>query len=152
MISSNQFYFLHSDNLSPYHLYMHKITFGSISSDWTNMMLCPSGIWEVSFSETVLDSSRSIIYSFFLYGASSKYIYFASLLASDGSVIRSRYKSSISFTSIYGATQKDGYLITIGKGSNTHLIIFEKETSSFILKKFFGDFLRCSTGDPTSER
>ena len=148
MIPSDQFYFLYADASSPYTLNMYKITFGQTSSDWANKMACNSGTWTTGLSESLLSTSGSLIYSYFIYGDSVKYMYLVSFVASTGSVFGSRYRSSAVWTTIYGIAQIGNYVTTIATCSDTYLVAFNVETSKFLLRLFNGDYLRSCIEEP----
>ena len=110
MISDSQFFVLGFDLASSYNLKIYKITFSSISVDWANQLSCSSGTWVSYFSESLLSSDGSTIYSFFTFGV-TKYLYFAGLSVSDGSVTTTRFKSSIAVPDLYGSALNGDYVI-----------------------------------------
>ena len=112
MISNSQFFVLGADSAAPYNLHMYKITFLSTSVDWANQIACSSGTWLVDLSESVLSSDGSKIYSFFIFG-STKYLYFAGLSVSDGSVATTRYKSSVSLSNERGLALNGDYIVNL---------------------------------------
>ena len=91
---------------------MYKLTFLSTSADWAKEIVCSSGSWVSSVSESVLSSDGSTIYSIFIFG-SSTYVYFAGLSASDGKVTTSRYKSSVTASFVFGGTLNEDYVVTL---------------------------------------
>ena len=111
-ISNSQFFVLGVAPVSPYNLQMSKITFLSTSVDWANQIACASGTWAASLSESVLSSDWSTIYVFFLFG-SSPYLYFSGLSVSAGSVITTRYKSSVIVNDINGSALKGDYVVKL---------------------------------------
>ena len=72
--------------------------------------MCSSGAWTSNDSESQLSADGTSIYLFFMYG-STNYLYFASLSTSTGSVIGTRYKSSISSSPIYGSALSGDYIV-----------------------------------------
>ena len=110
MISSSKFFVLGADPASPYNLHIYKVTFSSTSVDWANQLACSSGTWASYFSESVLSSDGSKVYSFFIFGV-TKYLYFAGFSVSDGSVATTRFKSSISVPDLYGSALNGDYVI-----------------------------------------
>ena len=114
MISNSQFFVLGADSISPYALHMYKITFTSTKVNWANQMACSSGTWTLANSESVLDSSRSIIYLFFTYG-STPYLYFAGVSVSDGSVATIRYKSGTSILFVWGSALNGDYIVKLNQ-------------------------------------
>ena len=150
MISNSQFFVLGTANSSPYQLRMYKITFSLTSVDWANKISCSSGGWAASHSESVLSSDKSIIYSFFTFGV-TKYLYFAGLSVSDGSVTTTRYKSTESETITCGVALNGDYVIAT-TGNPTALIIFSISSSKFTIKSFSGLYLYGWGVDPFSGR
>ena len=110
MISNSQFFVLGVAPASPNNLQMYKITFSSTSVNWANQIACPSGTWYAYYSESVLSSDGSTIYSFFTFGV-TKYLYFCGLSASDGSVATTRYKSSANIGNVYGSALSGDYVV-----------------------------------------
>ena len=149
MISNTQFFVLGSDMASPYNLHMYKITFLSTSVDWAKQIACSSGTWGAYYSESVLSSDGSTIYSFFTFGV-TKYLYFAGLSVSDGSVATTRFKSSIAVPDLYGSALNGDYVISTISGPAC-MIIYSISTSTFTIKSFNG-VLRGSAVDPSSGR
>ena len=92
-LSDSKLFFFETD--SAYTLHFCQITFGNSAADWSKKMTCPSGTCSAGLSESLLSSDSSTIYSLFAYG-STRYLYFTSFRSSDGSVLGTRYKSSIS--------------------------------------------------------
>ena len=75
-------------------------------------MACITSPWSAYYSEPLLSSDSSTIYSLFVYKASSvKYLYFASFASSSGNVLGTRYKSDYSVSSVYGSALNGNYLI-----------------------------------------
>ena len=119
MISNNQFFVLGIASTSPSNLQMYKIAFLSTSVDWANQIICAAG-WSIFYSESVLSSDRSTVYMFFSYGPSSRYLYFAGLSISDGSVTTARYKSSATVVQVWGSTLNADYVVNL-KFNNSNL-------------------------------
>ena len=97
-------------------------------------------------SESLL--ADSIIYSFFAYG-STKYLYLALISLVDGSV-SVRYKSTISCSFLYGSGANGDYIIA--SANINHLVIYNRVTTSFIIKMFSGSPLYGLTVEPTTGR
>ena len=93
-------------------------------------MLWASGTWTLGLSEAVLDSDGTKIYAFPSYG-STKYLYFITLKVADGSVLNSRYKSSVTCSNSFGSAQAGDYLALTGACSGLYLILFNLNTSTF---------------------
>ena len=127
MINDNEFFFMHLSN-SLYNLCMYKTTFGKSSVDWTNTMACPfpSTTCIFSTSKSLVSSDKTIIFSNFIYGDSSTglYLYFISLNATSGSVLGSRYKSSIALQSVQGSAIS---------GTNIISTVLDSSPSSYIV-------------------
>ena len=76
-LSPSTFFLLNSDP-STYNLNIYHLTFTHLSPNWSSSMPCSSGTCTVSLSESVFSSSS--IYSFFIYGAGTQYLYFFKVL------------------------------------------------------------------------
>ena len=137
MISSTQFFVLGVTPASPYNLQMYKITFLATSVNWANKIACTSGTWVSNISEAMLSSDKSTIYTFFIFApaATTKYLYFAGLSVSDGSVLTTRYRSSISVDGLYGSNLNGDYVIA-STSSATYLVIYSISTFTFSIKSF----------------
>ena len=111
MVSNNQFFVIGSASASSNNLNLYKITFSSTSVHWADQITC-SGTWSGSFSESLLSSDQSTIYSFFLFGPpSTYYLYFAGLSVTDGSVVTTRYKSSTTASNVWGSALNGDYVV-----------------------------------------
>ena len=111
MISNNQFFVLGLPTSGPKSLKMFKITFSSTAVDWANQIVCTSETWSTSSSESLLSSDKSKIYSFFIFGMSSKYLNFAGLSVLDGSVVTTRYISDTSVSNVRGSALNGDYMV-----------------------------------------
>ena len=149
MISNSQFFVL-GVTTSPYNLQMYKITFLSTSVNWANQIACPSEPWYVDFSESVLSSDGSTIYSFFTFG-SNMYLYFCGLSVSDGSVVTTRYKSSTAVGKVYGSALSGDYIVATTQ-TQASVVIYSFSSSAFTIKSFSGTFLRGWGVEPSSGR
>ena len=116
---------------APNSLHIYKHTFGNSSPDWSLTMAWPSGTWTTTYSESLLVSSS--IYSFFIYG-STPYVYMAVISLSDGSV-SSRYKSSISCSTVSGSVVSGDYIVATIQESYPNLLLFNRVTNSITIKK-----------------
>ena len=112
MISDTQFFMVGAGPSTPYDLHMYKLTFLNTSVDWADKIACASGTWTSSFSESVLSEDGLSIYSFINFG-SSRYLYFVSLSVSTGSVVGTRYKSSVTTNYVWGSALNGDYLIRL---------------------------------------
>ena len=112
MISNSQFFVLGVAPSSSYNLQMYKITFLSTPVNWANQITC-TGTWTASFSESVLSSDGSTVYSFFTFRTTNTYLYFVGLSVADGSVRTTRYKSSTSVGYVYGSALNGDYVVKL---------------------------------------
>ena len=106
MISDSQFFVLGVGPSAPFNLHMYKLTFSKTSVDWADKLVCASGTWTSSFSESILSADGLTIYSFINFG-SSLHLYFVSLSVSTGSVDGTRYKSSVTANYVWGSALND---------------------------------------------
>ena len=152
MISNSQFFVLSITNNSPNNLNMYKITFSLTSVNWANQITC-SGTWSSSYSESVLSSDGSTIYSFFVFGSTS-YLYFCGLFVSDGSVATTRYKSSVSVSQVWGSTQNGDYVVATTYFSSTSisLVMYSISSATFTIKSFSSNYLLGWAVEPSSGR
>ena len=137
-ILDSSMFMLGVDPSSPYQLHLYKHTFGSISPNWCLKLLWPSGTWTIYYSESLLISST--IYTFFPYGSSIHYLYMAAISLSDGTV-SNRYKSSTSWTNVWGSGVNGDYIAASVVCSSDHLLIFNRATNLFDIKSFSGTYL-----------
>ena len=128
-LSDTTFYMLGIDIFTPRNLHFYKLTFSNLSPTWALKLSWPLGTWNAAYSESVLVSSS--IYSFFSYGSTNKYVYLAVISEADGSVA-ARYKSSISWNTIYAAEASGDYIVA--SVWQTNLLVFKKETNTFTIK------------------
>ena len=150
MISNSQFFIFSAAPSSPYDLQMYKITFLSTSVNWANKIACASGTWASGYSESMLSSDGSTIYSFFTFG-STRYLYFCGLYVSDGSVATTRYKSSAAVSDLYGSTLKGDYIIATTFRPNS-LVMYSISSSTFKIMSFSGSYLFGWAVEPFSGR
>ena len=134
-LAETEFFMLGVDPLSPYILHLYKIAYGEASPAWALKLACPSGSCVVSNSESLFLSST--IYSFFTYG-STKYLYLVAISEVDGTVL-AKYKSSVSWDYVNGATISGDYILASACGKN--LLIFNKVSNAFSIKSFSGTSL-----------
>ena len=150
MISNSQFFVIGADMASPYNLHIYKITFLLTSVDWAMQVACSSGTWVSYYSESVLSSDRSTIYSFFIFGV-TKYVYFAGLSVSDGSVATTRFKSSMAVPDFYGSALNGDYVIATVSGPSC-ILIYSISASTFTIKTFTPGTVRGWAVEPSSGR
>ena len=150
MISNSQFFVFGAAPASPYNLQIYKITFLSTSVNWAKKVACPSGVWGSDDSESMMSYDGSTIYSFFLFGV-TRYLYFAGLAVSDGSILTTRYKSSISISYLQGSAMNGDYVVLTTQ--NSFLMIYSISTSTFTIMSFSsGNFLYGWAVEPSSGR
>ena len=82
-------------------------------------------------SESLLSSDKSSIYSFFSFGYYMYYVCFNSL---DGSILSSRYKSSINIYDVNSIVLYGDYVISIT--SYSYLVMYSITTFAFTIKRF----------------
>ena len=150
MISDTQFFMVGAGPSTPYDLHMYKLTFLNTSVDWADKIACASGTWTSSFSESVLSEDGLSIYSFINFG-SSRYLYFVSLSVSTGSVVGTRYKSSVTTNYVWGSALNGDYLIASVE-SPTSLVMYSLSTSTFTIKWFSGTYLYGWGVEPSTGR
>ena len=151
MLSSGTFYFVGYDSIS-YSLRFYKATFGNAFVDWGNKILCSTGTCYSTYSESIISSDSSKIYSFSTYGNTLTYMYFVTFSTINGNVIGSRYKSNNIWGGIYGSTLNDANIvITASCSPFNQLIVYDTQTSVFIIKQFSSTLYQL-TVDPNSGR
>ena len=151
MISNSQFFVLGTATASPYNLRMYKITFSLTSVNWANQIACNLGTWTTSYSESVLSSDGSTIYSFSTFGV-TRYLYFCGLSASDGSVATTRYKSSATILEVQGSALNGDYVV-LATTSTLSIVIYSISSSTFTIKTFpSGNYLYGWGVEPSSGR
>ena len=96
--------------------------------------------------ESVISSDRSSIYSLFTYGY---YLYFVCFNSLEGSILSSRYKSSIEIYSVISIVLYGDYVISI---IDNNLVIYSITTFAFTIKKFNGGGLYSMLLDSGSGR
>ena len=134
-ISDGVLFFSGSDNTSPYSLYFFKVTFGKSLMDWTNKLLWNFGSWSAYNNfNSLMSSDGSKIYSFPIYGSPVS-TYFVTFNTIDGTVLGSRYKSSIGWSYVYKGAEGMGYISLSVTCSSIHLILIDTKTYTFIIKQ-----------------
>ena len=82
-----------------------------------------------------------MIYTFFPYGSTTKYVYMAVISLSDGTV-SNRYKSSVSCTYVWGSGVNGDYIAaSVFWPSSPYLLMFKRKTNLFDIKIFPGIYL-----------
>ena len=156
MISNNQFFVLSITDESSKNLQMYKITFSLTSVNWANQIIWTSGAWSTVYSESVLSSDGSKIYSFFIFGSSSttKYLYFCGLSVSDGNVATTRYRSSIFVNQVWGSAVNGDYVVATSYFSSisVSLVMYSISSATFTIKFFSSNYLLGWAVEPSSGR
>ena len=149
-LSDTIFFMLGSDP-SSYDLHFYKLSFGSLSPEFSLKLACTLGTWVTNYSESFLISSS--IYSFFLYQKSgTTYAYMITISATDGSV-SNRYKSSISWVQVFGsAVSGDNIVISVRTTSPCSLVIFNIAIHEFTIRSFSGNFIYGIGFEPVTNR
>ena len=152
MISDSQLFFIAQGFLPD--LYFVKITFENTSVDWANIIYWSYATCNTDLSESILSSDGLSIYSFFIYGDSINYfLFYASFLTSDGSVLGNRYISNINWNIVSSSAENGEYVAVIVQcTSSSYLILFNTSKSTFITKVSSSNLLYGCSLDQTSER
>ena len=90
-----------------------KITFNSTYADWMNKMICSTSSWGVSSTNLAINSDKTVIYSFFIYGSNPSYLHFISLSASDGKLLSKIYRSTIQMSHLVETKVSGEFVISI---------------------------------------
>ena len=150
MISQTQLFILGASPTFPYAFHMYKLTFLSTSVDWANTMACSSGTWTAYYSWSTFSADGLQIYLFFPYGA-TRFLYFVTVSTTDGSVLNTRYKSSVSILSTASIALNGDYIVVATQNPNS-VIIFSISTSVFTIKAYSGTYILGGGIEPSSGR
>ena len=129
------------------------MTFGANFVDWAKEMQY-SGTLEISASssESLLSIDNTKIYSFVCYGG-PKSLFFITFAQADGSVLGSRYTSSIGWEGVLGGVINGDFLAVTPLWDNgNNLIIYNTITSEFKIKLFNGSRLQQIANEPNGVR
>ena len=137
---------------SPYSLHFYKITFKNTVVNAASKMSCPSGSWSTFYSESLMSSDKSKIYSCFTFGPGFLNLFFITFNSTDLSVIGSIYKASISWTMIYGSALVGNYIIISAIFSNNNMLVFDISTSSFSVYKFAVSNMYVAAVEPNTNK
>ena len=120
--------------------------------DWAAQISWSSGAWSSKDSDSILNSDQSILYSIFNFGSTTR-LYLNKLNPSNGSVIGTRYRSSISWGGA-GKTLLNGDYVVISAYWNSlqFVILFNTVTSTFNIKQFAGNYLNGCILEPSTGR
>ena len=130
LLNNNQLFLIGADTVSPFPLHFTKITIENTSSDWSNKILCSFGVCNPNLGESIMSKDKSTIYSFFVFG-NTTYLYFANFNITNGSLIGSRYKSSVSWSEVDGIALNGNFLIASSMCSSASLIVFDVSLLNF---------------------
>ena len=140
MLSDSTLFFLTIDSSSNALLFI-SIAFDTRVVNWSKSKSWLSSGCLVYESESALSPYSSQIYSFYAY-QNPQYFYFTTLNATNGDLIGSQYRSSENWDSVYGFAEAEYFLATIVSWSvGYNLLIFNKGTSTFIIKYYLTDNL-----------
>ena len=99
--------------------------------------------WTLSYCysdsiESVISSDKSSIYFLFAYGSDiyATYLYFVCFNSLDGSILSSRYKSSINIYDVNSIILYGDYVISIT--GSPYLVMYSITTFAFTIKKCNG--------------
>ena len=127
MISDISFFFVGFDKSIPTNLFIYKTTFAQTTPDWCYKMLWPQEPCASSDSESILISST--IYSFYIYGY-YYYMYFATFSVTTGSILNSRYKSSMRWNYITRISMNGDFIVVATSfPSSDYLMSFNTKTN-----------------------
>ena len=149
--NDNQYFFVGDGPSSPYNLQLYKVTIGNTAVDWAAQISWSSGTWSSSDSDSILSSDQSILYSIFIFGSTSR-LYLNKLNPSNGSVIGTRYRSSISCSRARKTLLNGDYVVISAYWSSQFIILFNTVTSTFNIKQFLGDYLNGCILEPSTGR
>ena len=152
MLSNTEFFFTFSSTSISSPVGFYKYTFGNANLDWKNIMICTTGTWGSGYSESQI--SGTTIYNFFI-ADQNYYLYMASFNVSTGSLIGSRYKSSITLGNVYGSALMGNYLlatITTNIPSQYYVLMYNIVTDIFTIRKSNFILLYQWGAEPSTER
>ena len=113
-------------------------------------MACSSGTWTAYYSWSTFSADGLQIYLFFPYGA-TRFLYFVTVSTTDGSVLNTRYKSSVSILSTASIALNGDYIVVATQNPNS-VIIFSISTSVFTIKAYSGTYILGGGIEPSSGR
>ena len=150
MLSDTQLFVI-STGPSPANISFNKITFGSISAEWTGTFAWPTASWSLGLCETLLSSDNSKLYIIAPYG-NTMLMYFISISMTDGSQLGTWYKSNSYVSSIQGSAQYGNYIVVSFYDGYYYLMILDVSQFIFSFKKFDGTVLNQIGIDTNSGR
>ena len=112
-------------------------------------MPCLTATWSTSYSESILNPDNSQIYSLFVYGSGSKFLFLSTFDSSTGTESAIQYKSNIAWNDVYGSVLNGKYIIATVYWGGYYLTIFNINTSVLSFYSFTGNFYRCNIESST---
>ena len=147
----NKIFLIGIDSVGLFPLHMVKFTFGNTSVDWSLKTVCPGGTCGVGTSEGLSSIDGSKIYTFYIYD-NVNYLYFVILDSMTGAILSSRYKSTITCSSVNGSALNGDYLAANVVCSTVYLALFNFTASIFSTYSFTQNFLYGINVDSSSGR
>ena len=137
MLSDSQL-FMFSKESSASNVHFYKITFGDTNVNWANQIIWVTEPCTLSYSKSLTSEDKSKIYSFFSFGTTA-YLHFITFNATDGTVVGSRFKSSIVWSISLGVIAIDNFLVVNSFWNDLYnVIIINLSTYSFVIREFTG--------------
>ena len=134
MFDDNQLFLMGKDTSTSPSFHLYKINFSTNSYTWAKRIIW-SSICSPYLSESILSNDNSKIYSLFPL-ESPAYLYFITLNSYDGSVIDSRYRSSISWSQSLGSAKSSNVLLfTVTCSSTYYMIMYDTNSLAFTVKQ-----------------
>ena len=130
MRSDDQLFLMGKDASTSTLFHTYMINFSTNSYNWANTISCSTDC-SINLQESIQSSDNSKIYSLFLLELSPN-AYFITLNSSDGSVVGSRYKSSIGWSSDVGSARNgDNLVFSVKWYQPYNLFIYNTNSSTF---------------------
>ena len=104
-------------------------------------MGCSSSGWNIINSESVMSNDMSKIFSFLAYSDSLSNIYFTTFKTLDGSILGTKYKTTISWSSAFSSVVNGDNVIATLLCTQYYLVIYNVASDSFTFKSFSNGFL-----------
>ena len=136
MISDIELFWITRLNASPQNAVFIKFTFQNTSADWAKKMGCSSSGWNIVNSESVMSSDKLKIFSFLTYSDSLWNVYFTTFKTSDGSILGTTYKTTVSWSSVSGSVVNGDNVIAILYCNKYCLTIYNIPSDLFTFKSF----------------
>ena len=136
MISDSELFWILKILSSPQNAVFIKFTYQSTSADWAKKMGCSSSVWNIINSESVMSSDKLKIFSFLTYSDSLWNVYFTTFKTSDGLILGTTYKTTVSWSSVYGSVVNGDNVIAILYCTQYCLTIYNIPSDLFTFKSF----------------